>query len=48
VTKSKENEMNEACRTQEGSRSELRVYIGKEKERVHLEDLYVDGRLVFK
>jgi hypothetical protein len=48
VTKSKENEMNEAYETQRGRRSELRVYVGKEKERVHLGDLHIDGKLVFK
>lgn len=29
-------------------RGELRVYIGKEKERVHLGDLQVNGRIIFK
>jgi hypothetical protein len=48
VTKSKENEVNEEYESQRGRKSELSVYIGKENERIHLGELHVDGKLVFK
>jgi hypothetical protein len=42
------NEMDGACGTQGGRSDAYRVLVGKPKERYHLEDLDIDGKIALK